>query len=185
MIKQFSLLLIIFLFFTIIYYFSSPISKPAIENFKNNPNEQKFTLKDRTFTFEKDKVTINTDYTFTGPLKKAEVTKLSNLKYTYTIYDLKCIIDITYNDNPIKINVNDYSFLINIKKSQKTEGTLNIFIDDKVCGSIKNNVLKTNSPEIYKDVEIVGAIFLSYLIYRSTEDFESIDYDKYFSSNES
>ena len=185
MIKQFSLLLIIFLFLSIIYYFSSPIPKPAIENFENNSNEKKFILKDRTFTYDKDNITINTDNTFTAPLKKAEVSKLSNLKYSYTIYNLKCIIDISYNDDPIKININDYSYIIDIKQSQKNEGTLNIFIQDKVCGCIKNNVLKTDSPEIYEDVAIVGVIFLSYLLYRSVEEFESKDYDKLFSSIES
>ena len=94
----------------------------------------------------------------------------------------------SYNDypyNPININVNDYSFTINIKKSKKFENTLNIFIYDKICGSIKNNILKTNSPEIYNDVAIVGAIFLSYLIYKGVEDFISKDYDKHYSRSES
>ena len=49
----------------------------------------------------------------------------------------------------------------------------------------EKDYVEYGSQEIYKDVEIVGAIFLSYLIYRSTEDFESTDYDKYFSSIES
>lgn len=185
MIKQFSLLLLIFLFLSIIYYFSSPIPKPDVENFADKSNEKSFTLKDRTFTYDKDKITINPDNTFTPPLQKAVVSKLSDLKYNYMINNLKCIIDITYNDNPIKINVNDYSYMINIKKSKKIDGTLNIFIYDKICGSIKNNVLKTTSPEIYDDVAIVGVIFLSYLLYRSIEDFETKDYDKHFSSTES
>ena len=185
MIKQFSLLLLIFLFFSIIYYFSSSKSKQKIENFEDKINQKIFKLKDRTFTFDNDKITINSDNTFTAPLNKVEVSKLSNLKYSYTIYNLKCIIDITYNDNPIKINVNEYSYLINIKKSNKFEGTLNIFINDKICGCIKNNELKTTSPEIYNDVAIVGVIFLSYLLYRKIEEFNSKDYDSYFSSNES
>jgi hypothetical protein len=81
--------------------------------------------------------------------------------------------------------VNDYNYIIDIKKSKKIEGTLNIFIYNKICGSITNNVLKTTSPEIFNDVAIVGVIYLSYLLYRSIEDFESKDYDKYFSSTES
>jgi hypothetical protein len=79
--------------------------------------------------------------------------------------------------------VNDYSYIINIKKSKKVDGTLNIFIYDKICGCIKNSVLKTNSQEIYNDVAIVGAIFLAYLLYRSVEDFEAKDYDKDFSTS--
>ena len=185
MIKQFSLLLLIFLFLSIIYYFTYPKSNYDIENFADKSNEKSFTLKERTFTYEKDKITINPDYTFTAPLQKAVVSKLSDLKYNYSIYNLKCIIDISYNDNPININVNDYSFTINIKKSKKFENTLNIFIYDKICGSIKNNILKTNSPEIYNDVAIVGAIFLSYLIYKGVEDFISKDYDKHYSRSES
>ena len=113
MIKQFSLLLLIFLFFSIIYYFSSSKSKQKIENFEDKINQKIFKLKDRTFTFDNDKITINSDNTFTAPLNKVEVSKLSNLKYSYTIYNLKCIIDITYNDNPIKINVNEYTYIIN------------------------------------------------------------------------
>jgi hypothetical protein len=185
MIKQFSLLLLIFLFLSIIYYFSSSISQRSLENFADKTNEKVFTLKDRTFSYEKYKITINPDNTFTAPLQKAVVSKLSNLKYNYTIYNLKCIINITYNDNPIKINVNDYNYIIDIKKSKKIEGTLNIFIYNKICGSITNNVLKTTSPEIFNDVAIVGVIYLSYLLYRSIEDFKSKDYDKYFSSTES
>jgi hypothetical protein len=185
MIKQFSLLLLIFLFLSIIYYFTGPVSNAQIENFADKSNEKSFILKERTFTYEKDKITINPDYTFTTPLQKAVVSKLSDLKYNYSIYNLKCIIDISYNDNPININVNDYSFTINIKKSKKFEDTLNIFIYDKICGSIKNNILKTNCSEIYDDVAIVGVIFLSYLIYNSVEDFYSKDYDKHFSRSES
>jgi hypothetical protein len=184
MIKQFSLLLVIFLFLSIIYYFSSPIPIPTTtENFADKMNEKSFTLKDRTFTYEKDKITINPDNTFTAPLQKAVVSKLSDLKYNYSIYNIKCFIEIFYNDNPIKINVNDYSYIINIKKSKKVDGTLNIFIYDKICGCIKNSVLKTNSQEIYNDVAIVGAIFLAYLLYRSVEDFEAKDYDKDFSTS--
>jgi len=185
MIKQFSLLLLlllIFLFLSIIYYVSSPILKVPIENFVDKSNEKIFTLKDRIFNYDKEKITINPDNTFTAPLQKAIVSKLSDLKYNYTINNLKCIIDISYNDNPIKINVNDYSFTIDIKKSKKFDETLNIFIYNKICGSIKNNVLKTNLPEIYDDVAVVGVIFLSYLLYRSVEDFEMKDYDKHFSS---
>ena len=185
MIKQFSLLLLIFFILSIIYYFTSPNPTPTTENFADKSGEKSFTLKDRTFSYDKDKITINPDNTFTPPLQKAVVSKLSDLKYNYTINNLKCIIDITYNDNPIKINVNDYSYMIDIKKSKKIDGTLNIFIYDKICGSIKNNVLKTTSPEIYDDVAIVGVIFLSYLLYRSIEDFETKDYDKHFSSTES
>jgi hypothetical protein len=184
MIKQFSLLLLIFLFLTLIYYFSTP--SPPIENFIDKSNEKQFILKDRTFTYndkKDDKITINSDYTFTSPLNKAVVSKLSNLKYNYTINNLKCIIDISYNDNPIKINVNDYNYIIDIKKSIKYEGTLNIFIYDKICGSISNNVMKTNFYEIYDDVAIIGVIFLSFLLYKSIEDFEAKDYDKHFSSS--
>ena len=184
MIKQFSLLLIIFLFFSIIYYFSSKTNL-NIEKFEDKSNEKKFKLKDNSFTFENDKITINSDNTFTAPLNKVQVSKLSNLKYSYSINNLKCIIEIAYNDNPIKINVNDYSYIINIKKSNKYEGALNIFIYDKICGCIKNNELKTTSPEIYNDVAIVGVIFLSYLLYRKIEEFESKDYDSIFSSNKS
>lgn len=182
MIKEFSLLLLIFLFLSIIYYFSSNTYNVSIENFVDKSGQKIFTLKERTFTYEKDKIVINPDYTFTFPLEKVVVSKLSDLKYNYSINNLKCIIDITYNDNPININVNDYSYTINIKKSKKMEDVLNIFIYDKICGSIKNNILKTTSPEIYDDVEIVGVIFLSYLIYRGVEDFYSKDYDKCYSS---
>ena len=185
MIKQFSLLLLIFLFLSIIYYFTGPVSNISIENFADKSNEKSFILKERTFQYEKDKITINPDNTFTEPLQKAVVSKLSDLKYNYSIYNLKCIIDISYNDNPININVNDYSFTINIKKSTKFEDTLNIFIYDKICGSFKNNILKTNCSEIYDDVAIVGVIFLSYLLYQSVEDFYSKDYDKHFSRSES
>jgi hypothetical protein len=185
MIKQFSLLLIIFLFLSIIYYFSIPNSNQSIENFVDKTDQKIFTLKDRTFTYDNDKITINPDNTFTAPLQKVIVSKLSDLKYNYSINDLKCIIDITYNDNPINININDYSYTINIKKSKKIEDTLNIFIYDKICGSIKNNILKTNSPDIYNDVAIVGVIFFSYLIYNGIEDFYSKDYDKYYSNLES
>ena len=185
MIKQFSLLLIIFLFFSIIYYFSCQNYNKPIENFVDKTDQKIFTLKERTFTYEKDKITINPDNTFTKPLQKAVVSKLSDLKYNYSIYNLKCIIDISYNDTPIHINVNDYSFTIIIKKSKKNKNTLNIFIYDKICGSIKNNILKTNSPEIYNDVAIVGVIFLSYLIYNGVEDFYSKDYDKHYSRSES
>ena len=52
-------------------------------------------------------------------------------KYNYTIYDWNGIIEITYNDIPIKINVNNYSYTIDIKKSKKFEDTLNIFIYNK------------------------------------------------------
>jgi hypothetical protein len=183
MIKQFSLLLLIFLFLSIIYYFTSPTYTPHIENFKDKSNEKIFTLKDRTFTFDKDKITINPDNTFTAPLQKVTVSKLSDLKYNYSISNLKCIIEIFYNDNPIKINVNDYDYTIDIKKSKKISGVLNIFIYDRICGCIKNNVLKTESPEIYNDINIVGVIFLSYLIYKSVEDFEMTDYDKHFSNS--
>jgi hypothetical protein len=183
MIKQFSLLLIIFLFLSIIFYFSCSIPDTAIENFSDKSNEKVFTLKDRTFTYQKDKITINKDNTFTAPLGKAIVSKLSDLKYNYSINNLKCIIEISYNDNPININVNDYSFTINIKKSKKYENTLNIFIYDKICGSIKNNIIKTNCPEIYDDIAVVGVIFLSYLLYIGVEDFKSIDYDKKYSSS--
>ena len=185
MIKEFSLLLLIFLFLSIIYYFSSNTCNRQIENFVDKSGQKIFTLKERTFTYEKDKIVINPDYTFTSPLEKVVVSKLSDLKYNYSINNLKCIIDISYNDNPININVNDYSYTINIKKSKKMEDVLNIFIYDKICGSIKNNILKTNSPEIYDDVAIVGVIFLSYLIYRGVEDFYSKDYDKYYSSSSS
>jgi hypothetical protein len=184
MIKQFSLLLLIFLFLTLIYYFSTP-SHP-IENFIDKSNEKQFILKDRTFTYndkKDDKITINSDYTFTSPLNKAVVSKLSELKYNYTINNLKCIIEISYNDHPIKINVNDYNYIIDIKKSIKFKGTLNIFIYDKICGSISNNVMKTNFYEIYDDVAIIGVIFLSFLLYKSIEDFETKDYDKHFSSS--
>ena len=184
MIKQFALLLIIFLFFSIIYYFSSK-PKLNIEKFEDKTNEKIFKLKDNSFTFDKEKITINADNTFTAPLNKVEVSKLSNLKYSYSISNLKCFIDIIYNDNPIKINVNDYSYIIQFKKSNKFKGTLNIFINDDICGCIKNNELKTDSPDIYDDVAIVGVIFLSYLLYRKVEDFESKDYDSYFSSKES
>ena len=186
MIKQFSLLLLIFLFLSIIYYFSChyPTIQP-IENFADKTNEKSFTLKDRTFTYGKDKITITPENTFTAPLQKAVVSKLSDLKYNYTIYDWNGIIEITYNDNPIKINVNDYSFIIDFRKSKKIDGTLNIFLHNKICGSIKNYVLKTTAIEIYDDAAIVGAIFLAYLLYRSVEDFEAKDYDKRFSSTES
>jgi hypothetical protein len=184
MIKQFALLLIIFLFFSIIYYFSSK-PKQNIEKFEDKSNEKRLKLKDNSFTFNNEKITINSDNTFTAPLNKVEVSKLSNLKYSYSINNLKCFIDISYNDNPIKINVNDYTYIINIKKSNKYEGTLNIFIYDKICGCIKDNELKTTSPEIYDDVAIVGVIFLSYLIYRKIEEFEAKDYDSFFSSNKS
>jgi hypothetical protein len=182
MIKEFSLLLLIFLFLSIIYYFSSNTCNKQIESFVDKSGQKIFTLKERTFTYEKDKIVINPDYTFTTPLDKVVVSKLSDLKYNYSINDFKCIIEISYNDNPININVNDYSFTINFKKSKKIEDSLNIFIYDKVCGSIKNNILKTISPEIYDDVAIVGVIFLSYLIYHSIEDFYTKDYDKYYSS---
>jgi hypothetical protein len=182
MIKQFALLLLIFFILSIIYYFTSPNPPPTTENFADKTGQKSFTLKDRTFTYDKDKITINPDNTFTAPLQKAVVSKLSDLKYNYSINNIKCIIEIFYNDNPIKINVNDYSFMIDIRKSKKIDGTLNIFVYDKICGSIKNNVLKTTSIEIYDDVAIVGAIFLAYLIYRSVEDFEAKDYDKGFSS---
>ena len=185
MIKQFSLLLLIFLFLSLIYYFSSPYSLP-IENFVDKSNEKKFILKDRTFTYndkKDDKITISPDYIFTAPLQKAVVSKLSDLKYNYAINNLKCIIEISYNDHPIKINVNDYSYTIDIKKSNKFEETLNIFMYDKVCGSISKNVMKTNFYEIYNDVAIIGVIFLSLLLYKSIEDFEAKDYDKHFSSS--
>lgn len=183
MIKEFSLLLLIFLFLSIVYYFLFKKCNINIEKFIDKSDQKIFTMKDRTFTFEKDKITINPDFTFTSPLEKVVVSKLSDLKYNYSINNIKCIIDIAYNDNPININVNDFSFTINIKKSKKNQGALNIFIYDKVCGSIKNKILKTNSPEIYNDVEIVGVIFLSYLIYNSIEDFYTKDYDKDYSSN--
>lgn len=183
MIKEFSLLLLIFLFLTLAFYFSTPKKSPPIENFIDKTNEKKFTLKDRTFTYENDKITINPDNTFTAPLQKAIVSKLSDLKYSYTFKDLKCFIEISYNDDPIKINVNDYNYMIDIKKSKKFDNTLNIYIYDKICGCITNNVLKTNFFEIYDDVAIVGVIFLSLLLYRSIEDFESKDYDKHFSSS--
>ena len=138
-------------------------------------------MKDNSFTFDKEKITINADNTFTAPLNKVEVSKLSNFKYSYSINNLKCFIDIIYDDNPIKINVNDFSYIIQFKKSNKFKGTLNIFINDDICGCIKNN----DSPDIYDDVAIVGVIFLSYLLYRKVEDFESKDYDSYFSSKES
>lgn len=182
MIKQFSLLLLIFLFLSIIYYFSCQKSDFKIENFIDKSNQKIFTLKERTFTYDNDKITINPDNTFTTPLKNAVVSKLTDLKYNYSINNLKCIIEITYNDSPITINVNDYSYTIKIKKSKKNENTLNIFIYDKICGSIRNNTLKTNCPEIYDDVGIVGAIFLSYLLYTGIEDFLSKDYDKYYSN---
>ena len=70
--------------------------------------------------------------------------------------------------------------MIDIKKSQKYDGTLNIFVHNKVCGAITNNIMRTNAIEIYDDVAIVGAIFLAYLLYKSVEDFEAKDYDKYF-----
>ena len=186
MIKEFSLLLLIFLFLSLVFYFSSASKSLPIENFADKSNEKKFTLKDRTFTYENDNITINPDNTFTAPLQKAVVSKISDLKYNYTINDLKdlkCIIDISYNDHPIKINVNDFNYIIDIKKSKKFDGTLNIYIYGKICGSITNNVLKTNFFEIYDDVAIVGVIFLSLLLYRSIEDFESKDYDKHFSSS--
>ena len=182
MIKQFALLLLIFFILSIIYYFTSPNPTPTTENFADKTGQKSFTLKDRTFTYDTDKITINPDNTFTAPLQKAVVSKLSDLKYNYSINNIKCIIEIFYNDNPIKINVNDYSFMIDIRKSKKIDGTLNIFIYDKICGSIKNNVLKTTAIEIYDDAAIVGAIFLAYLLYRSVEDFEAKDYDKGFSS---
>jgi hypothetical protein len=153
------------------------------ENFVDKSGEKSFPLKDRTFTYDKDKITINSDNTFTAPLQKAVVSKLSDLKYNYSIYTLKCIIEIFYNDNPIKINVNDYSFMIDIRKSKKIDGALNIFLHNKICGSIKNNVLKITAIEIYDDVAIVGAIFLAYLLYRSVEDFEVTDYDKKYSTS--
>ena len=183
MIKQFSLLLLIFLFLSIIYYFSChyPTIQP-IENFADKTNEKSFILKDRTFIYDKDKITITPENTFTAPLQKAIVSKLSDLKYNYTFYDWNGIIEITYNDIPIKINVNNYSYTIEIKKSKKFEDTLNIFIYNKICGSIKNNILKTTSPEIYENVAVVGCIFLAYLIYRGVEDFNSKDYDKFYSS---
>ena len=186
MIKEFSLLLLIFLFLSLVFYFSSASKSLPIENFADKSNEKKFTLKDRTFTYENDNITINPDNTFTAPLQKAVVSKISDLKYNYTINDLKdlkCIIDISYNDHPIKINVNDFNYIIDIKKSKKFDGTLNIYIYGKICGSITNNVLKTNFFEIYDDVAIVGVIFLSLLLYHSIEDFESKDYDKHFSSS--
>ena len=183
MIKQFSLLLLIFFIFSIIYYFSSPKPVPTTENFVDKSGEKSFPLKDRTFTYDKDKITINSDYTFTAPLQKAVVSKLSDLKYNYSIYNLKCIIEIFYNDNPIKINVNDYALIIDIRKSKKIESGFNIFLHDRICGSIRNNILKTNAIEIYDDRELVGAIFLAYLIYRSVEDFETTDYDKKYSSS--
>ena len=163
MIKQFALLLLIFFILSIIYYLSSPTLIPTTENFADKSGEKSFILKDRTFTYDKDKITINPDNTFTAPLQKAVVSKLSDLKYNYTINNIKCIIEIFYNDNPIKINVNDYSYIIQFKKSNKFKGTLNIFINDDICGCIKNNELKTDSPDIYDDVAIVGVIFLSYL----------------------
>ena len=116
MIKQFSLLLLIFFIFSIIYYFSSPKLAPTTENFVDKTGEKSFTFKDRTFTYNKDKITINTDNTFTAPLQKAVVSKLSDLKYNYSINNLKCIIEIFYNDNPIKINVNDYNIVIDLLK---------------------------------------------------------------------
>jgi len=182
MIKQFSLLLLIFFILSVIYYFSTPKPIQTTENFADKTGEKSFTLKDRTFTYDKDKITINPDNTFTDPLKKAVVSKLSDLKYNYSINNLKCIIEIFYNDNPIKINVNDYSVVIDLRKSKKNDGAFNLFIHNKICGSIKNNILKTNSPEIYDDVEIVGCIFLAYLIYKSVEEFATKDYDKEFSS---
>jgi len=178
MIKQFALLLLIFFIFSIIYYFSSQKPKLITEKFSNKPDEKIFTLKDRTFTYEKDNITINKNNTFTPPLQKAVIVKLSELKYKYSINDLKCFIEIFYNQNPIKINVNEYSFIIDIYKSSKIDGVLNIYIYDEICGAIKNNILKTTSPEIYNDPAIVGAIFFAYLVYRSIEDFESTDYDK-------
>ena len=93
-----------------------------------------------------------------------------------------CSIIVINMDNKEEINVNDYSFMIDIRKSKKIDGTLNIFVYDKICGSIKNNILKTTAIEIYDDPAIVGAIFLAYLLYRSVEDFETKDYDKGFSS---
>ncbi len=183
MIKQFALLLLIFFILSIIYYFSLPKLIQTTENFSDKTGEKSFSLKDRTFTYDKDKITINADNTFTDPLKKAEVSKLSDLKYNYSINNLKCIIEIFYNDNPIKINVNDYSIIIDFRKSKKIDGALNIFLHNKICGSIKNNILKTISPEIYDDVEILGCIFLAYLLYKSIEEFEIKDYDKEFSTS--
>lgn len=183
MIKQFSLLLLIFFIFSIIYYFSSPKPAATTENFVDKSGEKSYTLKDRTFTYDKDKITINPDNTFTAPLQKAVVSKLSDLKYNYSINNLKCIIEIFYNDNPIKINVNDYTYTIDIRKSKKIEGGFNVFLHNRLCGSIRNNILKTNAIEIYDDLEIVGAIFLAYLLYRSVEDFEATDYDKKYATS--
>ena len=121
MIKQFSLLLLIFFILSVIYYFSTPKPIQTTENFADKTGEKSFTLKDRTFTYDKDKITINADNTFTDPLKKAVVSKLSDLKYNYSINNLKCIIEIFYNDNPIKINVNDYSVVIDLRKSKKND----------------------------------------------------------------
>lgn len=180
MIKQFALLLLIFFIFSIIYYFSSQKPRLTTENFSDKSDEKIYTLKDRTFTYEKNSITINKDNTFTAPLQQVLIVKLSELKYKYSINNIKCIIEIFYNQNPIKINVNEYSFIIDIYKSSKIDGVLNIYIYDDICGSIKNNILKTISPEIYNDPAIVGAIFFAYLVYRSIEDFESTDYDKKF-----
>lgn len=171
MLKQSSLLLIIFLFFILIFIFPC---KNKIEHFVDKTNEKIFTLKNNTFTFYKDLSTI---------LSTKNLTKINDLKYKIITDKNNCIIDISYTDDPIKINVNEYQYLIDIKKSEKFDDVLNIFVYDKIYGSIKNDSIKTTCPQIYENIDIVSAIFNALKIYKSVEDFKTKDYDKHFSSN--
>lgn len=172
MLKQSSLLLIIFLFFIIIFIFPC---NSKIEYFVDKTNEKSFTLKNNAFTFYKNVSTI---------LSTKNLTKITDLKYKIITDKNNCILDISYTNNPIKIIVNDYKYIINIKKSEKIDDVLNIFVYDKIYGSIKNNTIKTTCPEIYENIDIVSAIFNALKIYESVEDFRTKDYDKHFSSNQ-
>lgn len=186
------LLLILFIFlFTFLFY------KPCQENFVDKSNEHIFTLKNNAFKFDNSTVTINPaedlkpnlsnlDFSFSSEpeihtIDFLKFKKNSDLVYNLTSPENNMTINISFHSSPISIVVNNYEYTIELKDSEKFPGVQNIFIYQKLCGSIKDGkILKSIRPEIYEHPDIICAIYVSFMILQKIKQIKNIDYDEYF-----
>ena len=191
------ILLLIFLIFITPIFLLTPLQ----ENFIDKSSEQTFTLKNNQFLFNKNTISIsqnenlnhnlsNLNFTFTSKppiptINSLKFKKQSELIYTLSNSKNQMTINLSFHSNPINIVVNDYEYTIELKNSKKFNNTQNIFIYQKLCGSIKDGkIIKTIRPEIYDNPDIICAIYISYMIFQNIQKIKNIDYDNYFLSKQ-
>lgn len=191
------LLLFIFFIFLIPYLFYFPLTQ---ENFIDKSKEHKFTLQNNKFKFNNNTITIkpttnlkpnlsNLDFSYSSQPEIHTIDFLKFNKISDQVFTMKSpknniTINLSFHSSPINIVVNNYEYTIELKKSQKFSDVLNIFIYQKLCGSIKDGkILKSIRPEIYENPDIICAIFTSFMIMENIQQIKNIDYDDYFLNN--